>query len=65
MKQIINIAAGLAMGVVWLVLVGFILYSRFSNVDMSETRLFLSYAREYVAGVLLLLVLSFVYRKTQ
>ena len=64
MKKIINTLA------LWLmvIMLGFVFcliaYTRFTNIDATETRLFLVYWKEYIGSVICVIALYFVVDKT-
>jgi hypothetical protein len=64
MGKLINTIAYAGMIAAALVIVAFQLYTRFTNVDMTETRLIIHYWREYLALLIALFSFLFIYRVT-
>ena len=65
MKQIINKASYVLIMIVVCVCVGLLLYTALSNPTLTQTQVFLSRWREYIASVVAALLLYWVNSKTQ
>jgi len=64
MKKIINNVALWLMVIVLVFVFCLIAYTRFTNIDATETRLFLIYWKEYIGSVICIIALYFVVDKT-
>lgn len=64
MKSIVNTVCGVALAVVFIVFLTVSIYWRWSNADMTETRLFITYWREYLITAVVWTVLAFAYDRT-
>lgn len=64
MKKIINTVALWLMVIVLVFVFCLIAYTRFTNIDATETRLFLIYWKEYIISVICVIALYFIVDKT-
>lgn len=64
MKKIINTVALWLMVIVLVFVFCLIAYTRFINIDATETRLFLVYWKEYITSVICVIALYFIVDKT-
>jgi hypothetical protein len=61
----INLVLGVALGVVIVTTLAFVVYTRFTNIDMTETRLFVTYWKEYIVLACLCVTLAFGFKRTE
>ena len=64
MKKVLYTFSWIGLAITWLVFVGLAIYTRWSNIDMTETRLFLTYWKEYLVGMVIFLAFGILYKKT-
>lgn len=65
MKKLINVISWAGMSAIVIVVVVFQVYTRFTNIDMTETRLLVDYWPVYAGSLLALIVFYLLYDKTK